>query len=83
MTEQLHWEHGYRCHGYHVGVHRVGFVGLPPYCGGLGSTKENGYGWGLDSDNLQNPPARPKMKTLSAAKRAVERAYQEYLNARY
>jgi len=70
-----HWEHGYRCHGYWLGTKRVGYVGLEPYCGGLGNVKANGYGWGVTLSGGGHQDAKGHTRTLRAAKRAVEREY--------
>lgn len=68
MSEQPHWEHGHRCHGYWLGDRRIGFVGLPPF-----NVGEIGYGWSMDFPRENTAAGR--MKSLRSAKRAVERAY--------
>ncbi len=60
-----HWEHGYRCHGYWLGLERVGFIGLPPP--GYPTT----YSWSVGIKRTTGEEA-----TLRAAKRAVEVAYR-------
>jgi hypothetical protein len=68
------WEHGFRCHGYWLGVKRVGWVGLSPRVGpDRGSVKFNGYGWGVVAPTGEY--VEGKTKTLKAAKRRVEREY--------
>jgi hypothetical protein len=69
------WEHGYRCHGYWLGVKRVGYVGLCPYTGGPENVKDNGYGWGVSVHGTGHDDAKGRTRTLRAAKRAVEREY--------
>ena len=41
-SEEPHWEHGWRSHGFWIGNHRVGYVGLTP----PGFTVA--YSWSLD-----------------------------------
>jgi hypothetical protein len=74
-----HWEHGYRCHGYWLGVVRWGFIGITAHRFG----RIDGYGWEFHPHGIvsQNP-VRGTTKTLRAAKRAVEREYEKYVACR-
>lgn len=68
---QPHWEHGYRCHGYWLGLERLGFVGLPPR---FATAATYGYGWSFGAPGDKEVSGRTR--TLRAAKKAVEQAYQ-------
>lgn len=77
------WGHGYRRHGYWLGIVRWGFVSLPsPRFGRLPA--KDGYGWELTPRGIVGHP-RPRpghsgtADTLRAAKRAVEAAYRRFL----
>lgn len=72
-----HWERGYRCHGYWIGVKRVGFVGLPPRLNGNGSAAADGYGWGLTLTGSGVTQAEGREPTLRRAKKKVEEAYRK------
>lgn len=70
------WEHGFRCHGYWVGVKRVGWVGLPPRIPQLDSyAKTCGYGWGVVVPKTGGY-VEGKCRTLRTAKRRVEAEYR-------
>lgn len=62
-----HWERGYRTHGYWIGIRRVGYVALPP-------RPVSDYGWGMEWDHHNFH--RPRITTLRAAKRAVEKEWR-------
>ncbi len=66
-----HWEHGLRCHGYWIGLDRIGFVGLPPR---FAPAKVHGYGWVFGSG--QNPK-QGRTKTLRQAKKIIEKLHKE------
>ena len=68
-----HWERGYRCHGYWLGEQRVGVVGISH---GKGAAQKYGYSWRMDYWH-HNTPERC-VPTLRAAKRAVEKAYEDW-----
>lgn len=70
------WMRGYRCHGYWVGVKRVGYVGLPPRVNGTVTAKAAGYGWGVTLAGTGVTQAEGREPTLREAKRAVEAAYR-------
>lgn len=67
------WERGFRCHGYWVGVDRVGAVALPP-----------GQNWGTPQRLIYRcwidckPDEIWEYKTLRAAKRRVEEEYKRH-----
>jgi len=66
-----HWEHGYRCHGYWLGLQRVGCVTLP-------SNRVLNYKR-IYSAYVDTPlpyTALGERRTLPAAKRLVEKAYR-------
>lgn len=75
MAPTPQWEHGYRCHGYWIGVKRVGWVGLSPYLGGLGSVAADGYSWGVVHPKT-GAYLQGRYRTLRAAKARVEREYR-------
>jgi hypothetical protein len=65
------WERGYRCHGYWIGIDRVGFVGLPP---AFATARKDGYFWhATPPDSTERQGWEP---TLRKAKRSVERTYR-------
>lgn len=75
---QLHWERGFRCHGYWLGTTMFGRVSIGP----RGFWKPaDGYGWDLMM------PGRPKQEgdlpTLREAKQQVERLVQETFDSGY
>lgn len=80
------WEHGYRCHGYWLGVVRWGFVSIPAHRFGK-LPKHGGYSWEFTPNGTLGHP-RPEpghggtADTLRQAKRAVERAYREWVGGR-
>jgi hypothetical protein len=80
-ADELHWEHGYRCHGYWLGVVRWGVVSIHAHRFGKVPTKD-GYGWELTPDGIAHNKPSPKLSgtadTLRQAKRAVEKAYQAW-----
>lgn len=63
------WEHGYRAHGYWVGAHRVGLVGLTPP-----RIRPVTYSWSLDAVKEEHG----ECTTLRAAKRRVEAAVRRH-----
>ncbi len=69
MTEP-HWERGYRCFGFWLGEERIGFVGRPP------GRSAPYYSW------IFEPPQgcliSNRAATLRAAKRAVEKLWEQY-----
>lgn len=77
LTVEPHWERGSRCHGYWVGMHRVGFIGFGH---ARGDASRYGYEWSYDQPIIE--AARGSEVTLSAAKRRVEAAHRRYLKAK-
>lgn len=69
------WEHGYRCHGFWIGVKRVGWVSLSPYLDGRGSVKNSGYSWGVVHPKTGGY-IEGRCRTLRTAKRRVEAEHQ-------
>lgn len=63
MANKPHWEHGYRCHGYWLGLERLARVSLPPR-----GTKPMDYGWCLDDYSQEG-----RTDSLRKAKRIIER----------
>jgi hypothetical protein len=64
MLDELHWEHGYRCHGlWHSNGKRVALIGIGPR-----ATRQpsDGYAWSIDGTNVEG-----KASTLRLAKKAV------------
>jgi hypothetical protein len=78
----LHWEHGYRCHGYWLGPQRVGQVSLsPPGCSPVV------YYWSLDQLGCGEEQAmalgyQGEAGALPVAKACVEEAYRRLQEAR-
>ncbi len=77
-----HWEHGYRVHGYWIGIVQWGRVGIQSHRHGK-LPKTGAYGWLFSPEGIQ--PMHPtkeqegRCDTLRQAKRAVEQAYREWL----
>ncbi len=69
-TVKPHWERGIRCHGYWIGLVRIGWVGLP-----YGGVKWGKYKWIFTG---HSPRQEGKTSTLRAAKRAVEKLFAEH-----
>lgn len=59
----LHWERGYRSHGYWKGDQRLGFIGIAPY--GL---HDGIYAWSIDETGEEG-----HAHSLRSAKRTVEK----------
>lgn len=71
MSEQPHWEHGMRCHGYWLGLERAAFIHLTPRL----PEHSTRYLWSVGYPGPRQPTG--EAKTLAQAKRAVETAYRE------
>jgi len=74
VSEQLHWEHGYRCHGYWRGLERVGCVTLPS---NRVLNYERIYSAYIDTPNPYTELGT--RHTLAAAKRLVEQELKKHL----
>jgi hypothetical protein len=81
MNIQLHWERGYRTHGYWAGIVRWGWVGLGPR--GLTLASRDGYAWEFTPHGIvkKDPPPEEsgECRTLKEGKRIVERLCRAYL----
>ncbi len=62
------WEHGYRCHGYWIGVRRIGWVSIGPR---PNRVKDTGYSWGVVHPE-SGAYIEGRCVTLREAKRLVE-----------
>ena len=72
--EDPHWEHGYRCHGYWLGLVRIGAVGIGPFSG---DAKRDGYGWTFRNPNT-SADTDGREATLRKAKRQVEKLWRDF-----
>lgn len=70
------WEHGYRCHGYWIGITRVGWVSIGPRPNRVEIT---GHSWGVVHP-VTGGYIEGRCLTLRRAKRAVEKKYREVYN---
>lgn len=70
-----HWERGYRCHGYWLGLVRLGLVSLGPARCTLAA--RDGYQWEYFPGGVvaQKPAAGGTVKTLREGRRLVEAAH--------
>jgi hypothetical protein len=73
---QPHWEHGYRCHGYWLGVKRIGYVSIGP---GRGAARKYGYRYSFDLPTSEF--LLGQSKSLIVAKKAVELAWKRYVRS--
>lgn len=71
MQEQPHWERGYRCHGFWIGIKRIGHISLSPehYKPLICS-----WSFSLPHDDAVSGQA----PNVRKAKQLVERAYKQY-----
>lgn len=71
-TQMPHWERGYRCHGYWLGVERIGFVSLSPE-----GFKPLHVSWLVNLPNGKKDEG--SCTNVRKGKQLVEKAYREYL----
>lgn len=78
MSERPHWEHGFRCHGYWIGLDRVGWVSIGPRPNRVEIT---GYSWGVVHP-LTAAYIEGRSVRLKQAKRAVEKLWASLAHLR-
>ena len=76
-----HWERGFRCHGYWIGLVRWGMVGLPPRAG-VDAPGEGRYGWVFEPHGITGQrPVEGRSATLRVAKKMVEEQFRRFVEA--
>ncbi len=86
MTDETpRWEHGYRCHGYWLGVVQWGRVSIDAHRFGAIS-KKGAYEWAFTPEGSAATCLADgllgKVDRLGQGKRIVERMYREWVKAK-